>query len=119
MKTTLTKDQFAKWFMDQATKNIELYLFDTFYDINTIMEDNRKFIDKARAENNNTFPTQEPVYNTLFWFNRKTGSDILRNDQEDIYKTMLENNTNCYQMTFCLNADYFTDQEYCTVTKIK
>jgi hypothetical protein len=119
MKTTLNKDQFAKWFMNHASQTIEMYLFDTFYDMNTIMEVNKTCIDKARIENKNTFPTNEPIYNTLFWFNRKTGSDILRNDQEDIYKTMLENNANCYQLKFCLNADYFTDQEYCTVIKIK
>lgn len=116
MRQTLNKDQFAKWFMTTATESIRMYLFDSMYDIRHIMESNNIALNTHHKDTGSR--TNEPIYNILYWFNRETGSDICNSD-EDIYKTYLNNNTNAFKMTFCVNADYFSNESYCTIEKIK
>ena len=114
METTkLGKDEFAKWFYNQAIINIEMYMFDTFYDIEFIMESNKNCI---KVEVGGSYPTDKPIYNTLFWMHRKTGSYIVREGEESNY---MKHNTTVYKLTFCINSDYFRDEEYVTIERIK
>lgn len=115
--TQLSKDEFARWFISETTA-IRMYIFDSFYDINRIMEENKKVYNEEHKKNNGT-PTREPIYNIMYWFRRDTGSDIMTTADSSLYDTYFKNNIKAYKLKFCLNSDYLRGEEFCTIETIK
>ena len=106
------KDSFARFIFNESAK-IEMYNFDVFYDIKSIMNTNDE---KLREDK---FPTEKPIFQTYFWFTRNTGTWLCKEEEETMYKSYENNSTNIFKLEFCLNESYFSNQEYCTITKIK
>lgn len=117
----LNKDNFAQWFMETVKHNVIHYTFDCFYDIRSIMKGNEDVLEEALQSNNRSFPTERPLYHTFYWFVRDTGTDICEENKPsmELHETYLKNNKYAYELQFCLNSDYFRDEEYCTIKKLK
>lgn len=111
----MTKDQFAWFFFSKALSKVEHYIFDTFYDIKTIMNENEQLL-KKKVVDFGSFPTDAPIYNEYFWFIRKTGSDICK-EGDDLKNSYIKYNQFYFKLSFCLNSDYFAEESYCLVTR--
>ncbi len=108
------KDKFSKFIFNQWKKEVKFYNFDIMYDIKNILDTNQKILLECN------FETQKPIYVTKFWFLRETGTHICDfAENNSTIKLLKDNNKVMYKLTFCINSDYFSNQEYCTIEKIK
>lgn len=105
---TLTHDQFAI-FISDLIKDIKVHNFDAFYDIVKIVNEY-----KAKCGYNEGTPNRD----TYFIFYRETGFDMLKINSE-LYEIMYANNNFCYQIDFCFNCDYFRNESFAKLYKIK
>lgn len=110
----LNKNQFAKFIIDESQATIKNYLFDIFYDIRSIMEMNRIKEKEILSE-----ISTKPVYTKCTWYIRENGSYLLlENDSNNLEITYDKNSQKKYILKFCVNSDYFSSLEYCTVKEI-
>lgn len=105
---TLTQDQFAV-FISDLIKDIKVYNFDVFYDIAKIVNEY-----KSKCGYNDNIPNKD----SYFIFYRETGFDMI-NINSDLYEIMYANNSFCYRLDFCFNCDYFRNESFVKIYKIK
>jgi hypothetical protein len=99
-------DKFAK-FMAYRLLQIKNYNFDVFYDI-------KKIVDLKIEKQGYEFPNKIELHLML----RNTGCDLIY-PSDPHYQTYLNNNSKIYKLEFCFNSDYFSNEEFCTITTIK
>ena len=99
----MSKDEFAK-FIASELLSIKNYNFDLFYDI-------RKIVDNLQT---NRDSHEKPIYETLHLILRDTGCNLVRPNDENytIYKAR---STKIYELVFCYNEDYFSNEHFCIV----
>lgn len=110
----LDKNNFAKFFIDEAQNTIKNYFFDIFYDIRTIMEMNRIREKEIFNEISN-----KPIFTQVVWYLRENGTYLLMEHETNSLETTYDKNSRKkYILTFCINSDYFREEEYCTVNEL-
>jgi hypothetical protein len=108
MKTLkYSQDGLAKFIFRQALK-IKKYNFDAFYDISkivTLLQENRSNSEIKKKQ-------------TLYLMLRSTGCDLI--DPFSPYYLNYEKNSNeIFELVFCWNCDYFSNEYFCTIKRIK
>jgi hypothetical protein len=108
MKTrNLDLDQLAKFVARKCLK-VQRYNFDLFYDIKKIVD----------LKNNDLHGSEIPSITELHLFLRPFGSWLTSPDTEN-YQMYFDSNEQVYKLVFCWNCNYFINQSFCKITRLK
>lgn len=106
-KQKFNPNEFTK-FIQNRMNEVKLYKFDLIYDMHTIMS----YFKTCRSV------TNEPEKKIFHLMIREAGADMI-DLNSNAYEILWHRNDKVWELVFCWNFEYFDDESFVEITKIK